>query len=487
MKKTSILLFSLVFTIFTFGQSNFLQEGNSCFAKGDYACAITKYKIAINLPDARQKKIAGDNLRQAEKCFELQKMADAAYAGKNFIKAKEYYASILNENPNDENAKAKLNEIKNALITLSVSKNSLLFLNAGGTEIINVTTDADSYTVGILPSWCTLQKFQKYFSITCSENLSGAERTGNFMVTAGGKSEIINIRQYKEQSISLSVSKAKISIKSSGGYSEQIFVNTNAPNFSALLLPSWCSVQTYKDYFIVICKINYNTQSRSDWFKIKAENKEVKIYITQEGNNLSKRSKSVNSKNEINKKDKYFFANIGVVTNDPKELETVMVTMGGRKFYVRIKFNPQMLGQGGNYSTNFLSNELEITNTGRVKNFPSSSGYYYVVSDQMESNRRSATLGTSFGRKKLRFYIGGGYGERFNFWGINLYSYSNNQDAGNIWAKNINQSWKGIEAEGGFFLKLKQFNIMSGVSTIFDSRQSSPFLDFHLGLGFSTR
>jgi hypothetical protein len=67
MKHLAVLLLSLTFTSLTFAQSNNLQEGNTCFAKGDYACAISKYKEVIKFSDDRQKKIAGDNLNQAIK------------------------------------------------------------------------------------------------------------------------------------------------------------------------------------------------------------------------------------------------------------------------------------------------------------------------------------------------------------------------------------------------------------------------------------
>jgi hypothetical protein len=179
--------------------------------------------------------------------------------------------------------------------------------------------------------------------------------------------------------------------------------------------------------------------------------------------------------------------NFGVVTNDFEKIENVMITVGRSKIYARLKFNPKMLINDNSYSTKFLSNELEITNTGKVKNFPSASGYYYVVSNQIANNRQSVTLGTSLGGKNIRLYLAGGYGERHNLWGLNLRSYNSNQNEQNIWAKNINQTFKGIEAEGGLFLKLGSFNIMGGASMIFDSKQGSSFIDCHLGLGFSNR
>lgn len=487
MKQIVVLLFSLIFASSTFAQASNLQEGNNCFVRGDYACAIAKYKLAILSKDDRQTKIAGDNLRQAEKCFELLKMADAAFNNKNLIQAKEYYLSLINENAKDEYAKSKLNEIKFLLITLDVSKNTISFSNTGGTELLYITTNADSFSVGILPSWCTVKKFEKYFSITCIENVTDEERIDSFIVKAGGKSEIISIRQAKRDVNPISVSKSNIFFNSSGGKSEKIYLNINSSKYSVSLVPSWCSVQINKGYFIVFCDINYDTKPRSNWFNLIVGNKMIKIYVSQTGIDSSNTTFQDNITHPSKSKSKYFFTNIGVVANDREIIDNFMVTMGGKRFFVRIKLNPKMIGKSANYSTNYLSNELEISNAGRVNNFPSASETYYVVSDQMVGNRQSFTLGTSLGVETIRFYLGAGYGERLNLWGLNLRSYNNNQNVGNVWAKNINQSWKGIEAESGMFFKLGRFNIMAGVSTIFDSKQSSPCFDFNLGLGFSTR
>ncbi|MBK8300410.1 MAG: hypothetical protein IPK90_08170 [Chitinophagaceae bacterium] len=122
MKKIPVLLCALTFSILAFSQANSLQEGNNCFAKGDYACAIEKYKEAMKSPDKRQLKIAGDNLRQAEMCFELRRMADAAFISGNLDQSKEYYKSILTENPKDVYANTRLKEIQNKLFTLAMPK-----------------------------------------------------------------------------------------------------------------------------------------------------------------------------------------------------------------------------------------------------------------------------------------------------------------------------------------------------------------------------
>lgn len=282
MKQIAVLLFVLAFYGVASAQSNSLQEGNKCFSKGDYDCAIEKYKEAITSTDQRQKKIAGDNLRQAEKCLEMRKMGDAAFNNKNYNKAKEYYQSVLDENSKDEYAKAKLDEIRVALITLSVSKKSLSFASPGGKESIYITTDANSYSVGLLPAWCSVQKSDKYITITCTENTSTIDRTDIFTVSAGSKTEQISIRQSGKQVTTLSVSKETIYFTASGGSSDQISVYSNAKNYSISSVPSWCTVQSKNGYFVVTCRTNSSTQSRSDWFNVNAGDKIIKVYVNQE-------------------------------------------------------------------------------------------------------------------------------------------------------------------------------------------------------------
>lgn len=141
MKKVMILLFALAFKNLAFSQGKSLQDGNNCFTKGDYVCAMEVYKEVMLSNDVKRKKIATDNFKLAEKCSELIRLADAAFINKNYSTAKEYYQNVLNENIKDEYAKARLKEAQNKLFTLALPKVSIagnLNINYGESTTLKI-------------------------------------------------------------------------------------------------------------------------------------------------------------------------------------------------------------------------------------------------------------------------------------------------------------------------------------------------------------
>jgi hypothetical protein len=265
-----------------------LQEGDSCLSKGDYACAKTKYTEAFNSASGKDKQMVEIKLNRANWCAEHIALANQAYNNKNYTSAKGNYQSVLDSNPDDSYAKSQLERCNNALTTLSVSKDSISFSSEGGKgEQISVQTNADTYSVNILPSWCTVQTDKGYFVITCSANSGTTARSGYVTVTAGDKTVRVNVSQAGKTppppATTLSVSIDSISFPSEGGKSEQISVQGNAGTYSVDILPSWCTVQTYNDYFVITCSANNSYRSRSGWFWVVVGNQAVEIIVNQAG------------------------------------------------------------------------------------------------------------------------------------------------------------------------------------------------------------
>jgi len=266
-----------------------LQDGDRCFDRGDYVCAQTKYNEVFKSASGKDKQIAEIKLTRTKWCTEHLKVADQAFANKNYLSAKENYQSVLETNPNDLYANEQLVKCNNYLsppiTTLSVSKENLSFPSSGGNESITVITNANLFSINLLPSWCSVKKYEGYFIVSCSANSGGAVRTDYFTVIAGEKVVRINISQTGNTQLvtTLSTSTQNISFISSGG-STTLDVKTNASNYQIVYLPLWCKVgNKLSTWFSLVCEPNNTGKSRSDWFKVKAGDKEVKIYVYQAG------------------------------------------------------------------------------------------------------------------------------------------------------------------------------------------------------------
>lgn len=290
MKQIILLFFVFILPLSAYCQVNNLEEGNQCFNQGDYICAVAKYKEVFKTATGKDKQIADIKIQRAKRCIENLKNADLAFNSKNYPKAKENYNFILDSNPNDNYVKGQLDKINIIIIestikTLTISKTQLSFKSSGGSENITINTNSNSYTIDLLPTWCTVQKYDSYFVVNCTNNYKSTARNDYFNVKAGDKTIRVNVAQEdvaQKTESSLSLSKISLSFTNEGG-DENITVITNVNDFSVIFLPTWCTVKKFKDYITVSCLSNNGIQSRSDWFKVIAENKDIKVSIIQSG------------------------------------------------------------------------------------------------------------------------------------------------------------------------------------------------------------
>jgi hypothetical protein len=297
MKRIVIIFFAVITAFPTYCQT-YLQDGDRCFENSDYTCAITKYTEAFKSASGKDKQIVDIKREKAKNCAKWIKGANQAFTNKNYKAAKEKYQYVLDSNPKDEYAKSQMEKCNNMLnppTTLSVSKESLSFSSSGGNQSITVTSNASSYLVNVLPSWCTIQKYAGYFVITCSVNSTSTTRSDYLTVSAGDKTVRISVSQSGKGKTTLTTSTQNISFTTSGGKA-LIDVKTNAGDFQITYLPSWCRVgNKYSTWFSLECDANNKGRSRSDWFKVTADGKEVKIYVKQAGTNNSTTYKSSTS------------------------------------------------------------------------------------------------------------------------------------------------------------------------------------------------
>lgn len=97
-----------------------------------------------------------------------------------------------------------------------------------------------------------------------------------------------NVTLYKRENEATRLTvDGKMSVSTSfseNGGTEIFYVSTDANEWTTWGIPSWCSVQNKtSSSFILRCEANTSRSERSDYMKIKAGNKEVRIDITQSG------------------------------------------------------------------------------------------------------------------------------------------------------------------------------------------------------------
>ncbi len=236
------------------------------------------------------------------------------------------------------------------------------------------------------------------------------------------------------------------------------------------------------------------------WYKNKADDKEIGrgrsiIYSFRKPTNIIIRAENSCYKSEYIQKNitikskvrqSFYFINLGVVSSDLANTESILsnvdITLGFKKqkgVYIRGKFNLE-----GSNNTSYNTSDDKLSNY-----FIRDAYYKYNGKDKV--SRFSLTGGLLLGSHTLMVYLGGGYGEKNLFWGIDEYSIQGTGYLRTGWAKNVDRSVSGPELEAGFLLCLGPVNLMGGINNIFQTKsgQINPayknYIDAHIGIGLN--
>ena len=164
---------------------------------------------------------------------------------------------------------------------LSVSSENLNFSSAGGTQTLTIWTNGSWQIETNTASWGHLTKNGNHLNVRIDRNSSKYSRNDWFSIKAGGMEKIIRISQDGMTS-SLSVSSNNLSFSSYGG-SQTITVNSNRNWKVSVGTASWGHLSKYGNNLSVSVDQNKKKTSRTDYFKLKADDKEVTINISQSG------------------------------------------------------------------------------------------------------------------------------------------------------------------------------------------------------------
>lgn len=164
----------------------------------------------------------------------------------------------------------------------SVSKS---YSASGTTETFYITTDADNWETWGIPSWCSVEnKTSTSFRLRVQENTSSSTRSDYMEVhTANGTSARLNISQSAASYLKVDDYSGgwTTTFEESGGQ-RTYTVQTSASTFELWGIPSFCEVQNKTSTsFTLVCKRNPNRSERSDYFKVQAAGKEIRIDVKQ--------------------------------------------------------------------------------------------------------------------------------------------------------------------------------------------------------------
>ncbi len=441
--------------------------------KFSFTIAIIVLFICINFPVVYAQSTT-DLLCQFDKNSMIRSKlskAQGCIESGDYDGAKSYLNGVLNLDKNNIKAKQLLaicnNRRKSVQVvstTLSVSTSSLSFAAVGGTENIQITTNASSYVIALLPNWCTITEYSNYIVVTCNKNLGNAARGDYFTVSAGDKSIRIYVNQAQspnsepivkaEETNTLSLSKEYLYFESQGGKSEAINVYSNASTYSVSFLPSWCTVQSNNGYFTVLCNANYNSQARNDWFIVTAGDKEKKVYVIQKG--LAVVNQSYNS---YKRKTTVFY--IGVGASYPLIVKENFMRFDNISYDFRIGL-VKTIGLYAKIETNFKTQSFDY----KIDNLPSDLYYKRVNDGESEYYSRLALVGgVMINTKPIGIYLGAGYGYYNHYIKANLYNYSSNSFMKTINLGSVN-STKGLETDAGLIFKINKVCFSAGVSSL---------------------
>ena len=224
MKKKYLITFLILFFGFSAYAQDYLRTADNCYAQGDYGCASKNYYLYLS---KTENKTIREKYINSQKCEELLMLAEESFEKGDYRDAKRHYEAILRINSGDPNAKRELEKCNNFLnppsssntrttpsasttpsatrtpsTTLTVGTQNLTFGSSGGNEKITVTTNAATYDIISLPSWCKVYRYSGYFTIYCDRNRGNSARNDWFKVVAGDKEIRINVSQSSTQSSS---------------------------------------------------------------------------------------------------------------------------------------------------------------------------------------------------------------------------------------------------------------------------------------------
>ena len=263
---------------------------------------------------------------------------------------------------------------------LTVKPTSASFGADGGSKTFTVRASGTWKISSNPKSWIHLTKDGNSLYLRVDENAGTSSRSGSFELVAGEKK--VNVSVTQNGSTSLSVSSENLNFSSSGG-TKTITITTNGTWEIGTCAASWGHLTKNGNQLSIKIDPNSKPSSRTDWFSIKAGNKEKRINITQSG---SSSSLSVSSDN-INFGPSGGTQVITITTNGTWEIGTSTASWGhltksGNQISVRTDPNTGTSTRSDWFTVKVGNNEkrINITQSGTSATTSSKSAIIKTVS-----------------------------------------------------------------------------------------------------------
>jgi hypothetical protein len=174
------------------------------------------------------------------------------------------------------------------------------------------------------------------------------------------------------------------------------------------------------------------------------------------------------------KKTGFGFFNVGVFD---ERFDNLSFSIGSKRVYLRYKSSIKQFDIPYDITYN-------VSGGYSIPNFPNQSNSIYAFNGQKASIRTGYTGGAMIGGGKVRLYLGGGFGEVNTLWGVDVIQNNTTISKTQAWGSVKNKNYKGIEAEGGLFIRLGILNLMGGINVINDQSNGN-YIEGTGGIGFT--
>lgn len=278
-----------------------LRNDYMILGMGEKRCTITFSQVAQDYLEVSESALSfGPNEEQTEilvSCNREWEMDQQSIAWASFSRFGDKIVAHVDANPNDYQRNGDLT-IRSGNLSchvkysqaakeryLSVLPQKLSFECCGGGKTLSVSCSGQWTIENGTPSWYKIKRQAEGISVVVSENVTSVKRSDSFKIKYEDKECTVLVSQ-EGRNTNLLVSNTDLSFRHKGG-SAGMRVWCNYPWEISVPPASWGRLYKTEDSLYLTVEANRKRDERSDYFKIRSGDKEVRINVLQSGKKQS--------------------------------------------------------------------------------------------------------------------------------------------------------------------------------------------------------